>query len=405
MAVKLRDVLELPNMSEIKMVAGATGLDRVVYWVHIVDLPDLINWVQGGELLFTTGIGIQNNLDQLPQIVRECFAKNVAGLVINIGPYIQKTPEKVISLADELGFPVFEVSWEVKLGEVTRGIYNLISSKNIEERSGQDILETILYGSTDNYDILVSRVASCHYDLTQFHQVMVIKFKNLTAYLRGAKVFSEQQILVVKLQIQNNVQSIFQRNDKKVLLLFRLDTIIILLPTLRNQQEQCKTRKIGEELLQEFKNQFAGLSLHIGWGNSYANIRDVKKSLSQSEQAIRVAQTLPGTDKCVGFDELGFYKVLFNVKDREELEDFRNEVLCTLLEYDQKHGAELVNTLSVFLEENDNFLCVSERLYIHRNTLKYRLQKVAEISGRNLNNSKDRMLLYFATIVHKFLSL
>lgn len=405
MAVKLRDILELPSMSAIKMVAGAAGLDRVVYWVHIVDLPDLINWVQGGELLFTTGIGIQNNLDQLTQIVRECFDKNVAGLVINIGPYIQETPEKVISLSDELGFPVFEVSWEVKLGEVTRGIYNFISFKHIEERSVKDILETILYGNTDNYDILVSRVASCHYNLAPFHQVMVIEFMNLTAYLRKAGVFSEQQILVVKLQIQNNVQSVFEHNDKKILLLFRLDSIIILLPTLRNHQEQCQTRKIGEELLQKFKDQFTGINLHIGWGNPYADIRDAKKSLSQSEQAIRVAKTLPGTDRCIGFDELGFYKVLFNVKDREELEDFRNEVLYTLLEYDQKHGAELVNTLSVFLEENDNFICVSELLYIHRNTLKYRLQKIAEISGRNLTNPKDRMLLYFATIVHKFLSL
>ena len=405
MAVKLRDVMELPGMSEIKLVAGSAGLDRVVYWVHIVDIPDLINWVQGGELLFTTGIGIQYNLEQLPQIVRECFDKNVAALVINIGPYIQATPAAVISLADELGFPIFEVSWEVKLGEITRVIYNLISVKHIEERSVQDILETLLYGSIDNYDHLISRVASCHYDLTQFHQVMVIKFKNLAVYLSEAGILSEQQILVVKLQIQNNVQSVFERNDKKVLILFRLDTIITLLPTLRNHQEQCKTKKIAEEILEKFQESCAGLSLNIGWGNPCDDVRDVKKSLSQSEQAIRVAQTLPGTDKCMGFDELGFYKVLFNVKDREELEDFRNEVLFTLLEYDQKHGAELVNTLSVFLEENDNFIRVSEKLYIHRNTLKYRLQKISEISGRNLTNPKDRMLLYFATIVHKFLAL
>jgi sugar diacid utilization regulator len=405
MVVKLRDVLELPSMSEIRIVAGAAGLDRVLYWTHIVDLPDLIKWVQGGELLFTTGIGIHSNLEQLPNIVRECFDKNVAGLVINIGPYIQETPEQVISLADELGFPVFEVPWEVKLGEITRVIYNFIAVKHIEGRSVQDILEAILYGSTDNHDNLVARAASCHYDLTQIHQVMVIKFEHFTAYLREARVLSEQHILVFKLQIQNLVQSVFERNDKKVLVLFRLDTIIILLPTFKNHQEQCKTRKIVEALLQEFKTRFTGLNLYIGWGNPYADIRDAKKSLSQGEQAIRVAQTLPGTDKYMSFDELGFYKVLFNVKDREELEDFRNEVLYILLEYDQKHGAELVNTLSVFLEENDNFLRVSERLYIHKNTLKYRLQKIAEISGRNLNNPKDRMLLYFATIVQKFLSL
>ncbi|MHC1761225.1 MAG: PucR family transcriptional regulator [Negativicutes bacterium] len=403
MATKLRDVIELPSMSDIKLVAGATGIDRVLYCSHVVDIPEVSNWVQGGELLFITGIGIQAHLEELSNIVRECFKKNVAGLVINVGPYIPKTPEEVIVLADGLGFPVFELPWQSKVGEITRMIYNFIVAKDIGERSERDILETILYGTIDKNDTLSIRAAACNCDLTQAHQIMVIKFEQLTAYLRDAREFSEQQALIVKLQMENTVQRVFERNNKKVLILFRLDTLIIFLPTPRDNNKRCGAKEIAAELLQKFKIEFAELKLNIGWGNSYTDIRDARKSLTQAEQSLRVAKSLSGTNNFMDFNDLGFYKVLFNVKEREELENFRNEVLQNLLEHDKKHGSALVNTLSVYLEENENCSRVSERLYIHKNTLQYRLQKIAEISGRNLSNPKDRSLLNLATIVNNFL--
>jgi len=403
MVVKIQDLMELSDFQQVRIVAGQSGIDRVMHWTHIVDLPDVIEWVQGGELLFTTGIGIRDNLNDLTQIVRECNKKGVAGLVINIGPYIQHTPSEVIALADELGFPIFEVPWETKLVKVTRAVYNLIAMKYIEEKSVQDILENVLDGNAENRENLIARAASFDFDLTMPHQIMVIKFEQLLAYLQETGALTEQQILVAKLQIQNSILGVFERMGKKVLSLVRLDTVLIMLPTLKNYKEQQKTKEIGDELLRILPTRFVGLNFRIGWGNVYEDISAAKRSLAQAEQAIRVVQALPGQHKSMGYEGLGFYKVLFSVNDRRELEAFRNEVLDVLLEYDKKHGAELVNTLSIFLEENENFARVSERLFIHRNTLKYRLQKIIDISGRNMADPNDRMHLYFATIVNKFL--
>lgn len=405
MGVRLQDLLGLNELKELKLVAGGDGLDRVLHWAHVVDLPDVMEWVQGGELLLTTCLGIKDNLEQLPTIVLECCERGVAGLVINIGPYIKHTPREVIVLANELGFPIFEVAWEVKLVRVTKAVYDFIAMKHLEERSLQDILENILYGDPDNYDNLLARAASCEYDLSKPQQIMVIRFEGLTAYLQEKGALSEQQRLLAKMQIQNSIISVFERFGKKVFVLIRLDTAIIMLPTLKNYKEQQKTRAIAGDLLQLIQTRYGGLNFCIGWGNSFASIAEAKVSLEQAEQASRVPFSVPGSQKCMGYDELGFYKVLFAVKKREDLESFRDEVLDQLLEYDRQHGAELVDTLTIFLEENENFARVSERLFIHRNTLKYRLQKIIEISGRNIADPKDRMLLYFATIVHRFLQL
>lgn len=405
LAVKLQDILDLPELAELKVVAGSAGLNRIVFWSHIVEMPDVAEWVHAGDLLFTTGIGIHTDVSQLSHIVQECHAKGVAGLVINIGPYINQTPDFILALADELDFPVLEIPWKAKLSEVIRVIYNFIAMKQFGDTVLQEILESILYGSAANYHNLITRAASYDYNLGQPQQIMVVKFDNLDSYLRELAVLTEQQVRVHKLQIQNAIRSVFDSHNKKILMMLRLDTAIIMLPTLATYEEQARTRKIAEELSQDFKNRYRGLDIFIGWGNPHETIAGAPKGLSQAEQAMKVAQTVMGHHRFSAFDDLGFYKVLFNVKDREELENFRSEVLKNLLAYDQKHNAQLVETLTVFLEENENSTIVSERLFIHRNTLKYRLQKIADISGRNLADPKDRMLMYFATTVHRFLAI
>ena len=117
--LKLKDLCQLPPLRDLKLVAGAAGLERTIHWVHVVELPDVMHWTMGGELLFMTGIGIRDNLAILSQIIEECSRRRVAGLVLNIGPYIPAIPAEILQLADKLTLPLFELPWEVKLVEVT----------------------------------------------------------------------------------------------------------------------------------------------------------------------------------------------------------------------------------------------------------------------------------------------
>ena len=146
------------------------------------------------------------------------------------------------------------------------------------------------------------------------------------------------------------------------------------------------------------------IQAYIGWGSSFEQLRDAKASMDQAELALKVAMT-SGKKHYFAYESLGFYKVLFNVSNRRELERFRSEVLAPLNEYDQRHKGELLPTLTAFLEDTENLALVAEKLHIHRNTLRYRLQKVEDLAGRNLSDTQDRMHLYFATVVDKYLSL
>ena len=403
MTLKLKDLAGLPQLKNLKLVAGSAGLDRTLHWVHVVELPDVRQWTLGGELLFMTGIGIRDNLAILSRIVEECSRRNIAGLVLNVGPYIPATPPEVIELADALGFPVFELPWEVKLVEVTREICNHIMNQQVEEKSIQDIIENILYGDCSHPELLSTRAALYDYDLTKPHRVLFVRYSRVLPSNRP-DMNTEQKVLEDKQKIQQIVQEAFRRSAKKVLFTSRSDRIVLLVPSDGSMQESQRVEAIAQSILQTAAEQMKNTQMHIGWGNPFEKLQDGKKSMEQAELALKVGIT-SGRKKFFGYESLGFYKVLFNVSNRKELETFRSEVLGPLNDYDQRHKGELLPTLTAYLEDTENLALVAERLHIHRNTLRYRMQKVEELTGRNLNDTQDRMHLYFATVVDKYLSL
>ncbi|MGV9292081.1 PucR family transcriptional regulator [Streptomyces sp. NPDC003719] len=103
------------------------------------------------------------------------------------------------------------------------------------------------------------------------------------------------------------------------------------------------------------------------------------------------------------FDDLGLYRILGPGNDHQELEGFVREWLGQLVDYDGRHGASLVETLSRYFDCGGNYAETAESLTIHRSTLRYRLQRIREISGHDLTNVEDRLNLQVATRVWKIM--
>ncbi|MDI9835126.1 helix-turn-helix domain-containing protein [Streptomyces sp. KAU_LT] len=103
------------------------------------------------------------------------------------------------------------------------------------------------------------------------------------------------------------------------------------------------------------------------------------------------------------FDDLGLYRILGPGNDYQELQGFVREWLGQLIDYDGRHSAALVETLSRYFDHGGNYVETAESLTIHRSTLRYRLQRIREISGYDLTNVEDRLNLQVATRVWKIM--
>jgi purine catabolism regulator len=96
------------------------------------------------------------------------------------------------------------------------------------------------------------------------------------------------------------------------------------------------------------------------------------------------------------FRDLGTYQLLLSLQDPQALTTFASSVLGPLDEYDEAHGGHLLPSLQAFLERNARWEAAAAELYVHRHTLRYRMRKVEELTGRDLTSARDRMELFLA---------
>ncbi len=108
---------------DIRLVAGEAGLDRPVRWVHITEIADPTPWLSGGELLLTTGMNLADG-DSQRAFVERIAGHELAGLGLGTGFSHAEVPDALRDAADELGFPLFEVPYEVPFIAITEKAFS-----------------------------------------------------------------------------------------------------------------------------------------------------------------------------------------------------------------------------------------------------------------------------------------
>ncbi len=133
--------------------------------------------------------------------------------------------------------------------------------------------------------------------------------------------------------------------------------------------------------------------LRAGRGSAVAP-GDVARSLREARYALQVCRIEGWTQ--AGFEDLGTYRLLLSMADPDALRAFADSMLAPLDTYDREHNGELLSSLEAFLEHNARWETAAAQLFVHRHTLRYRMRKVEELSGRDLSSSFDRMEFWLA---------
>jgi purine catabolism regulator len=187
----------------------------------------------------------------------------------------------------------------------------------------------------------------------------------------------------------------------------RSDSVIVLIPLdLRHSAERNReTLNDHARLLQRtLHGQFKSLTVSVGIGRSRPRPTDIPRSYDEARQALTLGRELYGTGVVVHFDDLGLFRFLTRGADRTEIVDFVEEHLGALLRHDQKHGSHLVDTLQAFLGANRNIRQAAQALFVHENTLKYRLQRICQLGGLDLENAEVCFNLQVALRMHQLTS-
>jgi purine catabolism regulator len=155
-------------------------------------------------------------------------------------------------------------------------------------------------------------------------------------------------------------------------------------------------QEAAQRLAEAVKRANPGLHVAIGIGRRVTTPDELCLSHREAVQALNLGRDLHGPDFVLGHDELGVYRLLQVLAERGDLARFCAETLGPLLDYDASHSTSLVRTLEVYLEHDGNMASAARRLYVHYNTLRYRLDQISTLTGGLDRHPTSRLALNVA---------
>jgi PucR family transcriptional regulator, purine catabolism regulatory protein len=211
---------------------------------------------------------------------------------------------------------------------------------------------------------------------------------------RGLRKFGlrpDEQVAVVALEAEAPMEDliwaaedVLSRRDGGFLTAPRDDGLFVLL------------RPDGQEGLAMFRKEVGdrlGLEVRAGAGSAVV-ATEAGRSLREAGYALQVCR-VEGRS-LADFESLGTYRLLLTLQEPDALRAFADSVLAPMDRYDLEHGGELLPSLRAFLDHNARWESAAGALYVHRHTLRYRMRKVEELTGRDISSPHDRMEFWLA---------
>ena len=126
MGISVRQALKVDALKKAKVVAGYQGLDNVISFVNIMEVPEVSKWMKGGELLVTAGFALKDTGEARRQLIYNLAAKGVAAFGIKPGQYFHEIPDDMVEYANEVGMPLIELPHDVPYMDFMVPIFEIL---------------------------------------------------------------------------------------------------------------------------------------------------------------------------------------------------------------------------------------------------------------------------------------
>jgi purine catabolism regulator len=187
--------------------------------------------------------------------------------------------------------------------------------------------------------------------------------------------------------------------------IYRNNRVIILIG--KNDFTPAKTKEgakqFGSELYHLLTKEIKDTAFRIGIGSQYNTITTLHKSFTEANEAIRLMEQFENNTGVSHFEDYSVYHLLSSNIKSQELEAFFTKSLGKIYEHDKRHDTAYLTTLESYFQNNLNLSETAKALFIHRNTLIYRIEKIKEILSSDLKNSEELLQIQLALKIYHLL--
>ncbi|GED53586.1 PucR family transcriptional regulator [Brevibacillus borstelensis] len=527
------DVVKRPLFQHAEVVAGSRGLSRSVRWVHVLEAAHTVQYLNGDELILSTGLGFGEAKEKRLAYLSELISRKAVGLCIELGDYIPQVPQDMLELADHHDFPLIVFHKPVRFVDITLDLHEHLINRQMQalrnletySRSLQQLsLQTqgipkllqhfqasvhtqVFFFPLDGNPLYVpplpqvvqselsglmrtalpqgddsvssSGIIALSDKKKLVYQPIIVMghllaYVGLILYDREAdeyllltldytvssmaqilmrKMFAKEQMLAAENRLFDDLIANRPLPEEQIRSLLGLSgknktpAYYTLLLSLHRSTEDLSSPLAPHELTGVFRSLLTRLGfrpfirckgnrfylLLIAPTNQTDIRRTLDKAMSEMKRMCRQAMG-PDTEVLFGvsrpgerlseagrhlaeseqalifqqdahspyFAELGLFRLLFHVPQEPVLTHFIDDYLGPLLRYDAENGTQLAQTLRVYLDHNLSKQETADHLFIHRQTLYHRLEKIQEHLPVDFTHPNERLCLEIALRAHEW---
>ncbi|MCD8021853.1 MAG: PucR family transcriptional regulator ligand-binding domain-containing protein, partial [Lachnospiraceae bacterium] len=381
------------NPFQLQLVAGENGADSVVSWIYMMEDEYVLSYFHGSELIVTTGMRQAKQPGWLLETVKSLCARHAAGLIVNVGMFVFEIPQPVLDFCDQNDFPLLLMPWEIPITEMTQGLCIAIMNSRQESLiHDQAIRDAILRpDKVSEYQ----EILATYYDLDADFIVITIcfQYRESTHDASSDEEPRKASIPETDSHIPSASENWFETNLRRmkkrmnipktrigVVGLDHLQLVII------NHSEPSLLDSICDIILEAYRDTRITHDLFIGIGQPVTGIEEIHKSFQRAATAMQMA--IHRKQTVIDFNEMGFDKILFSVKDEQVLSSYADEILGPIEQEDRK-GHAYVALLRAYIRNDRSLEGTARELYIHRNTVNYQVQKMRVLLNSPLKTAAD----------------
>ena len=519
MSISLKQSMKLGKFSECEVVAGHKGIDKVIKNITIMEVPDIVQWLKGRELILTSLFAIKDDLDAQNILIQQLHYAGATALAIKPFHSLDDIPQGIISSANKLDFPIIKIPKHVKyldiLSPVMHHIFNekVVLQEDLEQATNmlqeisrnseglQSFAENVSYMTKNSVTIespkefietekIKGRIPLTSVETSELAMIkrpilLQRNYKDKLVPCIVAPIFVNDEVYgnitcwqvksehialdiailekastllsleFLKVKVKDDIEQQYKNDFLRELLFsehINVDNIIdwgekydvreedeyyclIIklrkdnLPTINNGMKMLDIASIVErrwpnvllgqingllvvilnkeiafkdyqKLYEEINSNFKESSyIDMAIGEKGQGPIGIRRSYNQSKQALKLVRKVNSNRGIVFYEELGIYRLLSLLEGREELIDYYNQTIGKLKKQDKKK--ELITTLKVYFQSDEVLNITAKTLFIHVNTLKYRLNKIKEITGLNIKKSEDKTSLFIGLKIYE----
>lgn len=394
MSKRCFDILDLPFMSDVSVVAGKEGLKNKIFWVHIAESAgseeELWSLLKPDDFIIIKGGFLKEGGKTFTDITEKAVELKLSGILVFKNTFMPEIPKTCLTMADQNNIPVFLLDKPISMAvEIQYYMLLMIAADKQERHSVNKIIKDICFGAPENADLRIQRANFLGYNLNRKHSGIIMRITDSDTCLP----------VQIDEDLQNMCEDSFYGYEQSNALWFvNENDVIALLPWHTGSDKDIIS--CCRQLLKKIRTKRPELTVVTGIGSGTKEIDRFRGSIVEADNIVQLMMVREYTNEVKTYRDMYADLLLYKLRNDPTAIDMCQSLIEPIEEYDNNRGSNLYKILKTYLAEGRNITQTSKLLYVHRNTLIYQINKIQEITGVNLNNPDDEFKVRMACLIH-----